>query len=277
MKNHVRNILSPNAFPYRDMGNISIRGRHHEQLGLICQDRSMSASVVVSLKHNQFDRVRIIGVADGIGSHKHSNVGASCLMEFIKSKAETIYAMLAFPTGGTTETVIAPGSITLGDDDVSMRYYFLNALRDAVTDYATQLGITKEEMGSTLSFAMMGFQYTFVFSIGDSPIGVKLKDGSVEVGMGDSKPGAKNATYSAFSSRGWDQHYFVRYSTSDVESVFAMTDGAEALLQDESAQWVKLVNRNKSLKERAEVLRDSPGQMDDVSFAYWINSDTICQ
>lgn len=242
--------------------NVSKIGKRHIASKQLCQDRSISGERIVYLRKNvppTIESIKYIAVADGVGSSRYSGTGADYAITLFLNNIEKLYYNIVIEE----------------DHDKANRSLdkFLRFMRASASQYAENIGTTKEELATTLSFAIMDNKRTFVLSVGDSPVCVKLKGRNLIRENGNIKDGLANETVSVFSSCCWDVVHAEVFGTDDVEAVFCVTDGADILTHPKDGidpiDWIKdIIGGNETVDHIATEIVNL--QNDDVSIAYII-------
>lgn len=238
-----------------DHNSISIVGKHHKSKGELCQDRSASGKVYVG--DDKKESVYFIAVADGIGSEVNSGFGAELACNIIKDNVKMLY-----------KRVLNEKNSALAQEAFKA---FLEFVRMKAIKHAERLGTERNTMGTTLSFAIMGKDSTFIVSMGDSPVAIKFTNGEFITKTGNYDEYACS-TVSAFSSVAWSCIYAAKWPTSDIEGIFITSDGGDMLTHPKDGvdplEWTRSVKLKSDLEEIAKQIVDL--QHDDVSIAYLI-------
>lgn len=243
------------------VGNVSKVGKRHILAKEICQDRSVSGERIYLSGGNDgtpvAERIHYIAVADGVGSAAYGGIGADYALKVFLENVEKLYRVICC----TDDSKKANQSFNK----------FMRFLRHSAIHFAENIGATKEELATTLSFAIVGTEKTLVVSIGDSPVCIKLAGKNLIRKTGNVEGALSNETVSAFSSCSWDVVYAEVFETSTVEAVFCVSDGADLITHPKDdtdpIEWIKdILNGDEDIDHIASEIVGL--QNDDVSIAY---------
>lgn len=243
-------------------GNVTKVGKRHIAAKEICQDRSISGECLYSSGKDStpiVETIRYIAVADGVGSSRYGGIGADYALTLFLNNIEKLYC-----------NIVDTEDHDHANDSLDK---FLKFFRASGAQYAKNIGTTKEEMATTLSFAIIGGRRTFVLSVGDSPVCVKLKGKNLVRETGNIKDGFANETVSVFSSCCWDVVHAEVFETESLEAVFCVTDGADILTRPKDdidpIDWIRdIISGDETVDHIATEIVNL--QNDDVSIAYII-------
>lgn len=183
---------------------IALRGKHHEQNGLPCQD-------VCAGKRLQ--RKAWLALADGAGSCVRSQIGAeTCVCAISK---------LFNKRGGW------------GDKPVE---YLLEHLFTALKKAANRHRCTREELSSTLLAVQVFKAHYVALHIGDGVLGAFHADGSLSVLSPPENGAFPNQTFFVTSPDAAQHLRLHSGELGDIEGFVAMSDGAAEALYDPRGQ-----------------------------------------
>jgi serine/threonine protein phosphatase PrpC len=255
----------------RFIGSSFFIGKSHVKHGLLCQDRAYTAV---------YDGYKILALSDGMGSYPQSHLGAEFVTRYICDIGGNIYReyLESLP-----EDYHKNGSYQFDETEFTeFKEDLLKEIRRMqvyVKTYATQIGLTLDDLHCTLSFVIIGPKKILSVAIGDSPIFIKKKNGEYRIIRSPvADPEALNITYSALDSENETMAISIDPIES-IESVAIMSDGCfnkndfenELTNMKDHPSW--LYNLIECKKNYDKIIKKLVSEgYDDCSFAFFYNA-----
>jgi serine/threonine protein phosphatase PrpC len=256
-------------------------GKYHTENNMRCQDRAYSGTHIVE-RNDKYEKVILLAVADGISSCAYSDIGAQFVIDEIKNNIGRIYNIFCEHGADLWDP-------STRDSDIRT---VRRSLIARAKEHAIAMGVDKHDMETTLSFAIIGPETTFLFCIGDSPIFIRC-EGETHVreykDKHSSNPSA-TGTNSSLSLQGWMDRTFARYNTHEttykksvngniecfqspgIESIIVCTDGADPFCtmdkMDAMEKRVRCEDTSEQIDLEEIIIAD-----DDVGIAYFFKGD----
>jgi serine/threonine protein phosphatase PrpC len=176
-------------------------GKSHLMRGELCQDRAA---------HGEHNNVTYIGVSDGLGSHKYSDIGASSAMIAVRNTTKLFKDWI-------TDSEKTGTSF--------LHFYLLQFQK-----LARKIGIDNyKDLSCTLSFALVCNNEYVLFNVGDSPIAIINKDDTYEV-ISEKDKDFANTTTTILSSKAYESMHVVTGTTENISKIIIFSDGTESIL-----------------------------------------------
>jgi len=235
------------------MAHAAVQGRGHKLKNSPCQDKTYTLTK---------NGVSVIALADGAGSCKHSDVGATIVVE-------------------TVCKVIAARFDIIYNTPTISREYLVNYIQLALYRKAEEISAKFKDLSATFLFAAVKGEQFLAGHIGDGVIGCLATDGRLEVISKPENGEFANETYFVTSSQAIFRFRGYRGTINQKKGFILMSDGAGDSLYDVQnaalaeanrgiIEWVATqtdeIKASKALKENLEKVI-VPRTNDDCSIA----------